>query len=369
MRLEEFTYVPLDGREKGLKYLANLIGDPAADPNMLQESLERSLTNAVASGTLIFQANEQWVLSEQEADTVSFRTEFHTPTGEEILARCTPNRNPNKQRWFGLFFQPVRREGFVIGDLYFKTWTDGGRFLEELAEMAIPEKWSYNQYASKQTHPILKSYIEKTYERVKQQQRIVRGEGKVLFNTGLINSWFKEIYITAEIDPENSHRLLNARPLLENERLVLDTFRNQKPAMATFFTELTDVVFDPDLDVLTDDAHIIEDNWDRVPQEYQKMRKSQVFALFQSAIEFARIMARRNYKLIVPQFYKEQIQFLMPIYLSGEFTGSPDFALVLEKINDCYRGNTILTLDMAYQNARLIAKPDSTWLDPDAQPA
>ncbi len=367
MRLDEFTYVPLDAREKGLKYLANLIGDPTADTAMLQESLERSLSIAFHAGSLFYQAGDQWVDTEEEADTVAFRTEFHTPTGEEILARCTLNKNPNRQKWFGLFFQAARREGFVIGDLYFKTWADGGRFLEELADMAIPEKWSYIQYASKQAHPILKSFIEKTYERVKQQQRIVRGDGKVLFNTGLINTWFKEIYIVADVDPENSFRLLNARPLLENDRIVLETFRNQKPAMATFFTELTDVVFNPDLDVLTDDAHIIEDNYDRVPPEYQKMRKSQVFALFQSAIEFARVMARRNYKLIIPQFYKEQIQFLMPIYLSGEFTGSPDFALVLEKINNCYRGNTILTLDMAYQNARLIAKPDTTWLNPDGE--
>src|SRR5690606_836800 len=156
-----------------------------------------------------------------------------------------------------------------------------------------------------------------------------------------------------------------ARPVLENDRAVLEIFKNQKPQMATFFDKITDVIFDPDLEINTDDIHIIDDNFDRIPAQYRDRKKSEIFALFQAAIEFARIMARRNYKLVVPQYYMGQIQFLMPIYLSGEFSGAPDFALVLQKMGDVYRGNTILTLDMAYQNARLIAKPDTTWLSPE----
>jgi hypothetical protein len=31
-----------------------------------------------------------------------------------------------------------------------------------------------------------------------------------------------------------------------------------------------------------------------------------------------------------------------------------------------YRGHTVLTLDMAYTNARLVARPDSEWLVPAA---
>jgi len=40
--------------------------------------------------------------------------------------------------------------------------------------------------------------------------------------------------------------------------------------------------------------------------------------------------------------------------------GRADLALVVEKDADrkAYRGNTVLTLDMAYSNARLLARPD-----------
>lgn len=60
-----------------------------------------------------------------------------------------------------------------------------------------------------------------------------------------------------------------------------------------------------------------------------------------------------------------KIQLLMPIYLSGSFTSSPDFALVLDLEDGIYTPETILPLDAAYQNARLITKPDELWLNPD----
>lgn len=365
MRLDEFTYVPHEVREKAIRFLAHQIGDPAADPQRLLDELERALTTAVETNDFTYQFGEQELESPDLADAVLFPTGFTTPTGEEISVKCTLNKNPNRQRWFGLFFQTARREGFIIGDLCFRSWNEGAKFLEETAAMAIPENWSYNHYQSRQQHPILKSYIEKTYERLKQQGKLLYGGGKVLFNTGLINTYFKEVYVLGDVDSEYPQRINNARPILESDRTILETFKNQKPSIATFFSNITDVVFDPDLEVNTDDIHIIDENFDRIPLEYRHMRKSQIFALFQAAIEFSRIMARRNYKLIVPQYYMGKIQFLMPIYLSGEFSGSPDLALVLEKMGSVYRGNTILTLDMAYQNARLIAKPDTTWLNPE----
>jgi len=78
-------------------------------------------------------------------------------------------------------------------------------------------------------------------------------------------------------------------------------------------------------------------------------------------------MAKRNYKLVVPQYrpQSDKLQLLMPIYLSGSFAKQPDFALVLDLEDGLYTPETILPLDAAYQNARLIAKPDDFWLNPD----
>lgn len=61
---------------------------------------------------------------------------------------------------------------------------------------------------------------------------------------------------------------------------------------------------------------------------------------------------------------KGRIQLLIPICLVNE--SIPDLALVVNKnkAGSQYLGHTCLTLDMAYNNARLIARPDSAWLKP-----
>jgi hypothetical protein len=50
------------------------------------------------------------------------------------------------------------------------------------------------------------------------------------------------------------------------------------------------------------------------------------------------------------------MQVLLPLCLFQD--GKADLALVVEKEREgrCYRGNTVLTLDMAYSNASLLAR-------------
>ena len=78
----------------------------------------------------------------------------------------------------------------------------------------------------------------------------------------------------------------------------------------------------------------------------------------------------RNYKTAIPQYFREgggeagKLQLLLPICLQNPSVA--DLALTVEKTEqgDAYRGSIILTLDMAYNNARLLARPDTEWLQP-----
>lgn len=49
-----------------------------------------------------------------------------------------------------------------------------------------------------------------------------------------------------------------------------------------------------------------------------------------------------------------------------EDVGRADLALSVDQVSEVYRAATILTLDMAYNNARLIARLDREWLEPIA---
>ena len=87
----------------------------------------------------------------------------------------------------------------------------------------------------------------------------------------------------------------------------------------------------------------------------------------EKAIELAKRMAKRNFKYIAPMYrpQKNGIQLLMPIYLNGSYKQAPDFALVLTPEDGIYLPETILPIEGAYQNARLIAMPDEAWLKPE----
>ena len=77
---------------------------------------------------------------------------------------------------------------------------------------------------------------------------------------------------------------------------------------------------------------------------------------------------KRNFKLALPFYYhntetgENKIQLLAPLY----FPGAPvKLALVLNKIKssakEYYEGVTVLPVEWAYMNSRLIVKPDEEW--------
>jgi len=73
---------------------------------------------------------------------------------------------------------------------------------------------------------------------------------------------------------------------------------------------------------------------------------------------------RRDYKLVIPHWYENGVQLLLPLNLVEP--GKADLALVVEKDTkaQAYLARTVLSLDVAYMDARFIAKPDREWLDP-----
>ena len=143
------------------------------------------------------------------------------------------------------------------------------------------------------------------------------------------------------------------------------------PQPATFFEDVNEVIFQSSWTIDSSFEHldhIIQDNRSRFPKEYQQKDPVRVAGDLEQGINMAVRMAKRNFKYIAPMYrpQKDCIQMLMPIYLSGSYREAPDFALVLTPDNGIYIPETILPIDGAYQNARLIAMPDEAWLRPDS---
>lgn len=106
--------------------------------------------------------------------------------------------------------------------------------------------------------------------------------------------------------------------------------------------------------------HILDDerNKSRLPKEF--LESNNIVNVLNGAIDTMKKRISSNYKLAIPQYYEGKIQLLLPLCLMSD--DKPDVAIAVTKKDTCYQGHTCLTLDMAYNNARLIAKPESNWL-------
>ena len=131
------------------------------------------------------------------------------------------------------------------------------------------------------------------------------------------------------------------------------------PDRASYFSDISDLIFDYRYDIGINRDHILQD-------EANLQRLSEALAnptAFDGAVSIAKKKVAANYRLAVPQYYEGRIQLSVPL---GGDSGKAEVALVISKENQFYTGHTCLTLKMAYNNARLIAKPDTDWLCPES---
>lgn len=246
-------------------------------------------------------------------------------------------------------------------------------WLEDLATLAEPENWDFrlthehHDLEEEKRRPILKSYLIYTFARLDEENKIGFGsEGKrhySCFNTGLVTEMQEEIYALFE-EParpqyaEAPWQLLGFRT--KSDRQLLSKF-DKLPVLANYFEDPSELLYDRRKELHMDIPHIIRDNIHRFPMT---CRNNEYLArqLLESARSVTQQRVYRNYKTAIPQFHRGEIQLLLPICL--ERPNQADLALVVSRVGDQYRGDTVLTLDMAYNNARLITRPDTEWLTP-----
>jgi len=235
-----------------------------------------------------------------------------------------------------------------------------------LANLAASEVWCFAN--DRDQHSILKSYLEHTFRRVNSERKIIQNQAGdfFIFNTGLFTPKFEEIYALFQ-----KHR---TPPALNPTQKFFVGFRkgsdtnivgkfDKLPDRANYFEKPEYLIFDPNKTIAINIDHIVDDNIARLPERYREDRNIMMM-LLNGAIDKSKKLATLDYKIAIPQCHNNNVQLLLPLFITSEET--PDVALVLANINNSYRASTILTLRMAYNNARLIVKPSSYWLSPQS---
>lgn len=244
--------------------------------------------------------------------------------------------------------------------------------------LLIKENWK-----SSKKHR-LEKYIRALLEKVQYEQEkcnTICGNGytlsedgqKALINTGLIDIYNNTIYI---ID------LSNREKVVDNKKLTLYTSKShlvglgfskdsisKLPRAIKFYEDKSDLIFSADIEDFDLEAtmrlhHIIQERRERFPEAYRDISADIICDKIKVAVSKAVKMSEVDYRYIVPMYnIKENtIQYLMPLHLDKSLDETPELVVVIGKYNGFYNIYTILTTDDAYDNARLLCRPDHSWL-------
>lgn len=257
----------------------------------------------------------------------------------------------------------------LLSDAYLGRKEVWDKKLKYLAEIVEPETWDFPNSDNARPLSILYNYLNYTYDRVKQEGKIViTPDGNAMcFNTGLQTLHGSDIF--AYFIKRNKNFGSNSQQwyfvaFTQNIEGRMQSFE-ALPDIADYFTDPADFIYDKRLPIDLDYSHIIDDNYDRFIG-VGLSDKHIIQALLENAVNTVTKKLKRNFKIAIPQFYTDKsngqskIQLLLPLCMRAQ--DKADLALVVDKAKHRYVGKTILTLEWAYVNSRRIVKPDVDWL-------
>ena len=343
----------------------------------------------------------------------------------EISIKPVSYPNHENKPWF-LSYVDTQANAFAPGStspssqLKSFAWLgDLNDFFAALAREALPEAWGFSNAPGRE-YEILRSYLYTTFYRLHREGKVCVSSDHRLaaFNTGLVTSRYDDLYACFEpnerpgYQPWRFAEFVTAGSVGLGKELV-DCF-NPLPQPASYFDRKEDLLFDLGRELVIDWDHVLIDNISRLPVELleDEMRMHEgaceilrrlrellghgqsaseseeledtyyalgdiieddprVFrrlrARLKDALDMARRRVRWNYKTAIPSYYPRAntMSLLLPLAICDD--DRVDAALVVQLMDSGnYLGQTILTMEQAYKNARLICRPDSDWLTSSA---
>lgn len=282
---------------------------------------------------------------------------------------------PFNDKYFSVYYKnDILKKIFALrGETYMETielykymyWGDYNAQIQALADKALNEKWSFE---NKSDNGILKNYLENTFLQLQKENKVVETDRYCLFNTGLFTDHYIPIYAYGELNKNYAEnptvQKWYCKGFKDEYELASLDIEVEFPERADYFTDTTLLVFDWHCKIHVNYGHILEDlNTSKRLPDYIKNSDRPLESL-KGYIDTAIQRVTANYKLAVPHYYQDKIQLMIPLCFNKN--DIPDVALVLDKRSgNHYQAKTCITMEMAYMDARLIAKPESNWLMAD----
>lgn len=291
--------------------------------------------------------------------------------------------------------------------------------ISKLAKKTLEEDWGESREEGREypKYPTLYNYLAHTFQRLVYEQKVlfatdaISGEEYASFNTGLVDKSYEWIYALFKANTRyegSDWFLLDFVIAGESAGKTLNSIFEKLPERANYFgNSISNILFDTNQRVCCDYEHILKEHADRLPpsfikqscpslalidgiyiddvfskppsdknreEYYTKLSKNldelfnynQLKNRFDDALSLAIRRVEWNYKTAIPTYYPKANRGALLLPLSLTTPKCVDVALVVTKEpSGAYQGQTILPLDIAYKNSRLVARLDSEWLNPN----
>jgi hypothetical protein len=258
-------------------------------------------------------------------------------------------------------------------------------FVKEIYNnLMLKETWEENNfkklknYITSLANAALSKLKNKTLSDIYYKKWNYNSTEYILLNSKLLDKFGNWIYILYKVrkkyDRDNNRVSFDLfEPIMINSSRQLITYglqinlKDVQPIQ--FYEKKEDLIFEGNIEEfdLEDTiilSHMLEDRADRLPESLQKRSPFEQSSIIKSSIEYAVNISKFNYNFIIPCFFitEDKMQYLVPIFEKVGIDEKACNAIIVNKVNEIYILNTILTIEDAYNMARLISIPSATWL-------
>lgn len=361
-------------------------------------------------------------------DIIRFQVSVRDQAGEEQvlvvkLKQNDPNKKPARKNPKPYYTYGVDREDGSQRP-YQRLWdfayvSDSA--YKQLMDLALPEPWSFTDRDG--GHEILSWYLNGTFLHLLDEEKIRYGQdaqGKfAVFCTGLVNRNFEDIYCFCEPNSKAKAEWIVKSFCTKGSgnagKRLVRAFGTDMPQRAVYYRTLTDVVYDGSFELVPDFEHLML-RWNRVepsalrvlfagsaeaaplineaeresdPKKRQelleplkgivdgdeRLRRS-LWRALSDACELTQTRARYMFSSAIPSWNPKrskggEVFFCLPLSLVD--VDRVDAVLVARRIEVqrdgapyCYyEGETIYSLQMAYEHARTLQRVDGLmgWIE------
>lgn len=168
-----------------------------------------------------------------------------------------------------------------------------GKFNEKLiylSKIAEQENWYYDNPKMKTEEEkktgILYQYIQHTFTKALDDNKILSDENHSIMNTGLLTNQGEEIYMLF-----NKNRVIGKQNWFfdsfykESSHDIPEEFRDKLPSHIDYFEQLPEMYyFNPSLKIHSNKDHIINDNFDRLPKAMRELPEDILSSVLTSQI-------------------------------------------------------------------------------------